>query len=139
MARYISLRVRIYSSNAYSDMLAINIISDSLKSIDEIIILLGKKAQNVLGQASLKSLKKLVPTIVQLVAMHCLKAIPNLKVAVAGQVFTNLLVKVQFFIRQIILMVWKEQKHNVAVVKHTWVMFLKMVRHQLIYATALMV
>jgi hypothetical protein len=66
----------------------------------------------VLGQASLKSLKKLVPTIVQLVAMHCLKAIPNLKVAVAYQVFTNLLVKVQFFIRQIILMVWKEQKHN---------------------------
>ena len=65
----------------------------------------GKKGQKDLRQASLKILKKWALFIAQFVAIPYLKVMPNLKVAVAGPVFTNQSARKVLFIHLIIHMV----------------------------------
>ena len=62
------------------------------------IILQEKKERKGRGPVSSRTLMKSELIIALLVAIHYLKAIPNLKVVVAGQVFMSLLAKAVSFI-----------------------------------------
>ena len=81
-------------------------------------ILPGKKVPKDPGPVSLKTLK--IPELITVlpVAMHCLKAIPNLKAVVAGQVFMTPSAREVLFTHPIIHMECKEQKCNAVVVNH---------------------